>query len=159
MNRDELYKLRRKLAGIDQLRQTITNLETMRVSPRAAAYGGSKVQTSPKGDVQPDNIQKIDKLLGKYNAELRGILEQVAEFEQAVKGLDDRPKEIMRAYFIQRNTWEKICVDVGISYSRVMQIRNDALDSMFGPLEKPDRRGGKPTAEGGGKTTPAAEGQ
>ena len=147
MNRDELYKLRRKLAGIDQLRQTITNLETMRVSPRMAAYGGSGVQTSPKGDVQPDNIQKIDKLLGKYNAELRGILEQVAEFEQAAEGLDERPREIMRAYFIHRKTWERICVDLGISYSRVMQIRNDALDSMFGPLDKAERRKGK-AAEG-----------
>lgn len=159
MNRDELYKLRRKLAGIDQLRQAITNLETMRVSPRAAAYGGSKVQTSPKGDVQPDNIQKIDKLLGKYNAELRGILEQVAEFEQVLLVLEDRPKEIMRAYFIQRMTWERICVDVGISYSRVMQIRNDALDSMFGPLEKPDRGGGKHAAEGGGRPKTVTEGQ
>ena len=167
MNRDELYKLRRKMNGVEQLQDTIAKLEAMRISPRAAAYGGSTVQTSPKGDVQPDNIAKLDKLIGKYNGELRAILHQVEEFETIAKALDDKQREIMRAYFLQGKTWEQICVDVGLTYRRLMQIRNTALDAMFGPMEgKPDagklNRGGEDSdsaAEGGGDVKTIAEGQ
>jgi len=167
MNRDELYKLRRKMNGVEQLQDTIAKLEAMRISPRAAAYGGSTVQTSPKGDVQPDNIAKLDKLIGKYNGELRAILHQVEEFETIAKVLDDKQREIMRAYFLQGKTWERICVDVGLTYRRLMQIRNAALDAMFGPMEgKPDagklNRGGEDggsAAEGGGDVKTIAEGQ
>lgn len=136
MDRDDLYKLRRRLAGFDQLRQTITNFESMRISPRAAAYGGDRVQTSPKGDVQPENIQKIESLLEKYNAEMAEILEQVAAFEKALEALDGNPRDIMRAYFLEGKTWEQICVDQGISYRWLMHIRNDALDALFGPMDK-----------------------
>ena len=167
MNRDELYKLRRKMNGVEQLQDTIAKLEAMRISPRTAAYGGSTVQTSPKGDVQPDNIAKLDKLIGKYNGELRAILHQVEEFETIAKVLDDKQREIMRAYFLQGKTWEQICVDVGLTYRRLMQIRNAALDAMFGPMEeKPDagklNRGGEDSgsaAEGGGDVKTIAEEQ
>ena len=135
MNRDGLYSLRRKLSGLDQLKQTITNLETMRISPRAAAYGGSRVQSSPKGDIQPDNIQRIDSLLAYYNAELAAILDQVRDFEEAATALEGKPKEIMRAYFLEGKTWEQICVEQKLGYRRVMYIRNEALDTLFGALE------------------------
>ena len=147
MDRDELYRLRRRMTGAEQLQETIARLEAMRISPRAAAYGGSTVQTSPRGDVQPDNIARLDRLIGKYNGELRTILQQVEEFEAIAAALDEKQREIMRAYFLQGKTWERICVDVGLTYRRLMQIRNAALDAMFGPMEgtpnagKPGRGG------------------
>ena len=54
MNRDGLYTMRKSIQEREQLREMVAELENARISPRAAAYGGERVQSSPKGDIQPD---------------------------------------------------------------------------------------------------------
>lgn len=132
MNRDGLYMMRKNIREREQLREMVAELENARISPRAAAYGGERVQSSPKGDIQPDVIQRIDDLLQRYNAKLRESLEAVAEFERAAECLSEQEREILRMYFIQGRTWEEICVEKHISWGRVMKIRRDALDILCG---------------------------
>lgn len=128
MNRDGLYTMRKSIREREQLREMVAELENARISPRAAAYGGERVQSSPKGDIQPDVIQRIDDLLQRYNAKLRESLEAVAEFERAAECLNEQERVILRMYFVQGRTWEEICVEKHISWGRVMKIRRDALD-------------------------------
>ena len=128
MNRDGLYTMRKSIREREQLREMVAELENARISPRAAAYGGERVQSSPKGDIQPDVIQRIDDLLQRYNAKLRESLEAVAEFERAAECLNEQERVILRMYCVQGRTWEEICVEKHISWGRVMKIRRDALD-------------------------------
>ena len=136
MNRDGLYTMRKSIQEREQLREMVAELENARISPRAAAYGGERVQSSPKGDIQPDVIQRIDDLLQRYNAKLRESLEAVAEFERAAECLNEQEREILRMYFVQGRTWEEICVEKHISYRRVMQLRSNALDALCGKLDQ-----------------------
>ena len=55
----------------------------------------------------------------------------------------------MRAYFLERKTWEEICVEQNIGYRRLMYIRNDVLDAMFGPVEKVEKLPEGRAASGG----------
>lgn len=136
MNRDGLYTMRKSIQEREQLREMVAELENARISPRAAAYGGERVQSSPKGDIQPDVIQRIDDLLQRYNAKLRESLEAMAEFERAAEYLTEQEREILRMYFVQGRTWEEICVEKHISYRRVMQLRSNALDALCGKLDQ-----------------------
>ena len=74
MNREDLYTLRKAMKNIDQLKEQIAALELRRISPRSAAYGSERVQSSAKGDVQADQIIKIEALLERYRNELDKML-------------------------------------------------------------------------------------
>ena len=128
MDSRELYKLRREIRTIDQLRDIIAELESLRISPRAAAYDGIRVNTSLKGDVQPENIAECDKRLKEYNKTLKAILARMAELENLIKPLREEQRQVIRAYFIQGKTWEQICVDLNLSHRQVMYIRKAALE-------------------------------
>ena len=132
MNRDDLYTMRKNIWEREQLREMIAELENARISPRAAVYGGDRVQSTPKGDIQPENIQRIDDLLQRYNAKLRELLEAVAEFERIAECLNGQEREVLRLYFVLGRTWEEVCVEKHISWGRVMKIRRGALDVLFG---------------------------
>ena len=128
MKKAELYAMRRNLREVDQIKDTIAKLENMRISPRAVVYGGEHVQTSPSGDVQPENIQNIDEQLRKYNAKLKAILAPMQDFERIItEKLIEHERRIMRAYFIFGKTWESICVDENKSWTWIMKLRKDCL--------------------------------
>ena len=136
MRKAEIYAMRRNLREVDQIREVIAKLESMRISPRAVAYGGAHVQTSPAGDVQPENIQRIDDQLQKYNAKLKAILEVMGEFEEIIaRQLLEPERRIMRAYFVFGKTWESVCVDERKSWSWIMKLRKDCLAKICEDVE------------------------
>lgn len=130
MTIEQLRELRSAYKEIRQLSERIAELESMRVSPRATAYGAERVQTSPKGDVQPDNIARMDDLLGKYNSALESALSLTNEFEEALKMLNSRERRIMRMYYIDGMTWEKVCVEMNLSWTPLHYARRNALAIM-----------------------------
>lgn len=127
MEQAKLRTIRDTYKEIDQLREKISRLESMRISPRAAAYGSERVQSSPKGDIQPDNIAAIDALLERYNAKLRACVELVNEFETALETLAPRERRLMRLYYIDCMTWEKVCVEMNLSWTRLHEYRRQAI--------------------------------
>ena len=70
MTAEQLREVRSAYRERKQLSERIAELESMRISPRTAAYGGERVQGTPKGDIQLDNIARMDELLAQYNAAL-----------------------------------------------------------------------------------------
>ena len=127
MKKSDLYKMRSAILEKEQLEDTIAKLENMRYSPRSPAYGTDKVQTSAKGDIQPDNIDRVDKTIALYNKKLAYILDSIAAFELLLEPLNEFERKVMRSYFIHVMTWEEICVAEKKSWSRIMQIRRDCL--------------------------------
>ena len=74
LEREDLYTLRKELKNVEQLKEQIARLELRKISPRSAAYGKERVQSSTNGDIKPDQIVKIDGLIEKYRNELNSIL-------------------------------------------------------------------------------------
>lgn len=123
----KLCRIRDAYKEREQLKEKIYEFEQMRISPRAAVYGSERVQSSPKGDVQPDNIAKLDKLIAKYNSKLKAVVELVYEFETALEMLDERERRLMRLYYIDCMTWEQVCVEMNLSWTPLHNARRNAL--------------------------------
>jgi RNA polymerase sigma factor (sigma-70 family) len=114
-----------------QLAEKIVELETMRISPRGAVYGSERVQTSMKGDIQPDSIAAIESLLKVYNAKLQKCCALIEEFEEALERLRDRERIIMRCYYIDGMTWGQICKRENISWTTKERIRKNSIRKLL----------------------------
>ena len=60
MKLERLRDIRFYYAETEELKEKIIQFETMRTSPRSAAYGSERVQSSMQGDVQAGNIAKLN---------------------------------------------------------------------------------------------------
>lgn len=129
MNVEKLREVREAYKERRQLKDKIVEFESMRLSPRGTVYG-ERVQTSPKGDVQPDNIARLDDMLEKYNAKLLECVELIAEFEKALECLKSRERRMMRMYYVDGMTWEKVCVEENLSWTNLHRIRRKALEKI-----------------------------
>lgn len=127
MTEERLREVRGAYKEQKQLKEKIMEFEAMRTSPRAAVYGAERVQSSPKGDVQIDSIIALDGLLEHYNAQLKKCVELTMEFEEALELLNSRERRIMRWYYIDCMTWEKISVEENISWTYLMRIKKRAI--------------------------------
>lgn len=135
MNREDLYTLRKAMKNVDQLKEQIATLELRRISPRSAAYGSERVQSSAKGDIQADQIAKIDGLIERYRKELNSILDLQSEFEKKILLLTPIEKRIMRHYYIDGMMWEEVWQETNYCTRQLYRIHNKILDEWF-PKDK-----------------------
>ena len=131
MNREDLYTLRKAVKNIDQLKEQIAALELRRISPRSAAYGTERVQSSAKGDIQPDQIAQIDDLIERYRKELSNVLGLQSEFENLIEQLTPLEKRIMRYYYVDGMIWEEIWQKEGYCIRHLTRIHRKILDALF----------------------------
>lgn len=123
----ELYKLREAMEEKEQLAEKIAMLESARISPRVAAYDREPVRGSARGDINAENLVKIERLLEMYNAKLSFTLDLQTRFEADCQCLLERERKIMRKYFLDCLTWEKIASDEDISWTQIMRIRRECM--------------------------------
>ena len=131
MKREDLYTLRKAMKYIEPLKDQIATLELRKISPRSTAYGSERVQSSTKGDIQLDQIAKIDDLLEKYRSELNFALDLQAEFEKLLLQLEPNEKTIMRYYYINGMIWEEIWQKTGYSTRHLLRLNKKILDELF----------------------------
>lgn len=126
----KLCKIRDAYKEREQLKEKILEFEQMRISPRAAVYGSERVQSSARGDVQPDNLARLEELLRVYNAKLEAITKLVAEFEHALEALSGMERRILRMYYVDCMTWEQICVAENKSWMTIHRFKNNAYETI-----------------------------
>ncbi len=126
----EMYKMREAMEEKEQLAEKIAMLESARISPRVAAYDNEPVRGSMQNDINAENLVKIERLLEMYNAKLSYTLDLQAKFETACQCLLERERKIMRKYFLDCMTWEKIASDMNISWTQIMRIRRECVKRM-----------------------------
>lgn len=115
---------------IDELRDKIAQLETMRISPRSAAYGSERVQSSTKGDITERNLAKIESLLKRYNRDLNFYLNLTTEYENALLKLKERERVIIDKHFREGKSWNDISEEMDISERQVRRIKGRALKQL-----------------------------
>lgn len=132
MNKERLREIRYIYEEAEELREKIIQFETMRISPRSAVYGSERVQSSMKGDIQPNTIATLDALLRSYNAKLRACIKITSEFEQALTQLSERERIIMRKHYLDGKTWSEIQDEMGMCERNLIRISNRAIRKMAG---------------------------
>lgn len=131
MKREDLYTLRKSKKDINHLQEEIAALELLRISPRNAAYGSERVQTSGKGDVQAEQIAKIDELIELYRNKLNEVLSLQTEFERLIEPLKPHERRIMRYYYLDGMIWEEIWDKEGYCFRHLMRIHKGILAKLF----------------------------
>lgn len=132
MDLERLGEVREAYKEQKQLEEKIAELECKRISPRSTVYGVERVQTSMKGDTQPEAIAAVDKLIALYNDKLQKCCGLIAEFEAALESLTAQERRLMRHYYIDCMTWEQICVKMDMSWTNVHRIKNSARSKITG---------------------------
>ena len=115
---------------IDELRDKIAQLETMRISPRSAAYGSERVQSSTKGDITERNLEKIESLLKRYNRDLNYYLNLTTEYENALLKLNDRERVIIDKHFREGKSWNDISEEMEMSVRQILRIKGKAIKTI-----------------------------
>ena len=139
MEFEKLGKIRDAYRERDKLKDKIYEFECMRLSPRGASYGTERVQSSPRGDIQPDNLAKLEDLLDVYNEKLATVIDLITEFEATMSKLSFREQQILRLSYIDRMTWEEVCVEMNLSWTPMHNARRAAIQKIcpdFKPSEK-----------------------
>lgn len=127
MKLDRLQQIYCANLRVDELRDKIAQCETMRISPRSAAYGSERVQSSTKGDITERNLAKIEALLKRYNKELTFYLNLITEYESALSKLKEREHVIIDKHFREGKSWNIISVEMELSERQVRRIKGNAL--------------------------------
>lgn len=131
MVREDLYRLRKAVKNIEMLKENIARLESRRISPRGAAYGSERVQSSTKGDLLPEQTQKIDMLIKKYRKELSDILDLQIEFETMLERLEPTKKQIARSYYCEGKIWEEIWAETGYCVRHLTRLNREIIAELF----------------------------
>ena len=118
---------------IDELRDKIAQLETMRISPRSAAYGSERVQSSTKGDITERNLAKIETLLKRYNRDLNFYLNLTTEYENVLLKLPELERVIIDKHFREGKSWNDISEEVDLSERQVRRIKGKAIKKILFP--------------------------
>ena len=130
MKKERLRESRYVYEEAEELREKIIQFETMRISPRGAVYGSERVQSSMKGDVQPNTIATLDALLRTYNAKLRACIKITIEFEQALATLNERERIVIRKHYLDGMTWSEIQDDMNMSERNLKRISAKATKKL-----------------------------
>ena len=131
MKKEDLYKLRKAVKNIDKLKEKIARLESLRISPRGPAYGSERVQSSTKGDITGEQLQKIDALIEKYRKELTEILDMRIELESMIEGMEPIKKQIVRSYYCEAKIWEEIWNETGYCVRHLTRLNREILAELF----------------------------
>ena len=127
MKKERLREIRFYYAEAEELKEKIIQFETMRTSPRSAAYGSERVQSSMQGDVQAGNIVKLEALLRSYNNKLKACINITTEFEQALTRLTPKERLIIRKHYLDGKTWSQIQDELEMSERNLIRLSGKAI--------------------------------
>ena len=127
MKKERLREIRYYYAEAEELKEKIIQFETMRTSPRSAAYGSERVQSSMQGDVQAGNIVKLEALLRSYNNKLKACINITTEFEQALTRLTPKERLIIRKHYLDGKTWSQIQDELEMSERNLIRLSGKAI--------------------------------
>lgn len=121
---------------VDALQAAVDELYTSAI--KGTDYSKAVVTVSPTPDGVPNAVIKAQEAIARYaelQAEYVGAIDDAV---QLIERLDDSTcAAMLMRHYIKRDTWEKVCVDLNYSYSRVMVLRREALAAFYDVM--PDR--------------------
>lgn len=128
MTKEELRKHRDDVRELDQLDELITRIRSQLESPKVARL--SHVPAGGKGVTFADLVTKLMDLERKYNERWDQLIESQLKVESAIESLDGRDRVIMRAYYIQRKSWEQIAEEQNYSLIWLWQLHGRILQKL-----------------------------
>ena len=132
MNKTDLAAYRDELMELRQIRARIDALQTQLYALRSPALTGMPhAQTVESGSAQEraaDELsEKLNSLIADYMRRENELVARCRAIEAAISNLPARFRVIMRARYIDGESWHDVADGVPFSYERVMQLHRRAL--------------------------------
>lgn len=67
-----------------------------------------------------------------YTFCLKALADEQLAIEQAIQSLSNRERMVIRYYYIDGLTWEKVCVKMHYSWTQIHKIHSAALEKLKG---------------------------
>lgn len=120
------------------LRQEVLNLEARvrekeheMVSLRSPSLEGLPTAKGKTSSPVEDAVASLVDLQAKYVRRLEVMYREQSAIEEAVASLSDSvERQLMRARYLDGQTWEEVCETIGYSWSQVHRIHARALQNI-----------------------------
>lgn len=129
MNKEQLKNYQALMRELEGLREQIKILAA-KIRCVCAVTLSDMPKPTTKGN-QVDGICKLADMQQMYESKVKSALEEMADIEQAISGLDDPvQRTLMRYRYIDGMEWEKICVKLNYSWRQTHRIHSMALNNL-----------------------------
>lgn len=131
MTKNDLKRHKELRRERDHLIKLISELESIMYGPKAINYsgmphGGSDNTGGPTADLATRHIE----LQNKYTEKIQQLNDSLLAIEQAIEILPPRERQLIRLYYIQGLTWERVCIEMSYEWAQVHRIHASALETL-----------------------------
>ena len=130
MTKEQLKAYRDLKQESEDLKLRIVALERDIYSPRSPRLDGMPRGGSGENYVLCEQIDEKDKLLRLYQETEAELNRQLFAIDIAIKKLEPRERRLIRLYYMDGLTWEKVAVAMDYSWRQVHRIHGEALEKL-----------------------------
>ena len=130
MTKTRLKHYRNNKKEIEQLRARLEELETALYYPKIPHLTDMPRGGKPEGNTQEDLAIYHIELQAKYNAKLAGLAAEQLAIENAIEGLPQTERMLMRYRYLDGLSWEEVCVQMNYSWTQTHEYHGRALQKL-----------------------------
>ena len=130
MTKEQLRAYRGIKLERDNLEKMIATFERILRDPRNKPLSGMpKGKTGQSG--QPESAAvKHEAVLARYRQKLDELAQALKDIEDVIEGLEPRERTLIRLYYAEGLTWEKVCHAMSYEWAQVHRIHSQALEKL-----------------------------
>lgn len=133
MTKQELKECRESRREIRQLLDEMEAIEAEVTSPKIPKLSGMPPSEPATSDRMAENVARWVDLQQTYRDRLSRSFAMRMAVEKAMDVLTPKERQVIRAYYIQGQTWEEVCVTVNYSWKQTHRIHASALQKLAEP--------------------------
>lgn len=114
--------------NIEKLENRLLELETIATKQTTRIKNNADARTGSGDYDRLGNIAiEIVELRAKIQEQLEIGYQVLLKIERAIEGLPEREKYLIRERYIERKSWEQICVDMKYEWAQIHRFHSEAL--------------------------------
>lgn len=129
ITKEELKSHVRLVQEIADLKENITRLQL-----QAESISATRIYGAPSGSGSPDkiasNLARVDELVNYYQQKMEQALVQQKRIEDAIEGLPDKERLLMRYRYIDGMDWVSVAANINYSWQGTHKIHARALKKL-----------------------------
>ena len=130
MTKEKLRAYRDMRRERDQLLGKIEEIEVVLYAPRTQKLDGMPRSGHRDGSWLDDLLEHQAELLKKYRSLEMELSKSILEIEEAIDTLAPRERALMRLYYIDGLTWERVAVEMHYTWRQAHRIHGKALEQL-----------------------------
>lgn len=129
ITKEELKSHIRLVQEIVDLQENITRLQM-----QAESISATRISGAPSGSGSPDkiasNLARVDELINYYHQKMEQALIQQKRIEEAIEGLPDKERMLMRYRYIDGLDWVNVAANMNYSWRNMHRIHARILEKL-----------------------------